>query len=556
MSTNYRSKVLARTKDSTGAARQLTVWEEDSSKSLPNKDNTIVLFPRMYSHFTFEYEYKNNPFQHADVYVTNRFTMDTVKFLVACNNTSPQYATLAGSSNYTQTSYIKAYCKSDGGKRSIVEVVLSMNDFMYGDIYVQFYDSADAKEQYCAPIIVQFTNAPTILQGGIYKWRPNLASGTSALYDYDNVFHDGYGAFGPPLQKQSDLGRTDVLTGNISESANFYYNDFMSANRLITNGYVDYDVSPKRSYSGHPTYVIEYVGIIPSAFSSAFGINQQPITFVPLNNEQSAYLTSSVDNITAMYNDSKSLTMTSRSDLFFPYSAVQMYSANDNSITTLECSVVKYIAHLTANSADRPDDEWFRKHTRVCADFVLSGLNPYWTGESEDLALVLTYDERPYYALNAHYTPPIFELSWYAAGTPTDYYLLRKNGNKNNDADWIQVFSASQYNKTYVYREGDVIPDSSNVNADNSIALTEENYHIVDNLPDLALDTNNRPIIKMQCGDTTWYSDDADAASHFQIQDETVVNNLKATVFRMSDWAGIDFSLDGADAEFIVIYNV
>ena len=383
MSTNYRSGILSRFTDSTGNSRQLHVWEEDSSKSLPNNDNTVVLFPRMYSHFSFEYEYKNSPFNNADVYITNRFTMDTTKCTVVCNTTSPQYTTLAGVNNYNQTSYIKSYYKTTGIKSSVVEVVLSMNDFMYGDIYVQFYDSADAKDTYCEPIIIQFTNAPTVLQGGIYKWRPNLATSTSALYDYDNVFHDGFGAFGPPPQKQYDLGRTDVLTGNASDSAKFYYNDFMDDDRLITNGYVDYTKTPLRSYSGHPAYVIEYIGIVPSAFSSAFGINQQPVTFAPLNNEQFAYLTVADNDLQKMYADTQSLTMSSRpAELFFPHSAVQMYSAT-NGIKTLECAVVKYIAHLTANSATRHDDKWLREHTCVCADFVLSGVDPFWMSDDK-----------------------------------------------------------------------------------------------------------------------------------------------------------------------------
>jgi hypothetical protein len=590
MSVNKRTLLLHRTTDSENNKRSLNVYEEDTNKPL-NVDNSniVILYPRMYSRITFEYEYKTMSFLWADVYVTNRFTMDTIKETVsfdhAIDTGDAAIYGLANNSLAEPTSYIRVSADTVR-KCSIIEVVLSMNDFMYGDIYVQFYDRANEKERYCAPIIVQFTNAPTVLQGGIYKWRPNLAKDTSALYDYDNVFHDGYGAFGPPPQKQCDLGRTDVLTGNASESAKFYYNDFMSTDRLITNGYADYSKSPKRSYSGHPTYVIEYAGIVPSAFSSAFGINQQPVTFVPLNNEQSAYLTSSVDDIPVMYADSKSLTMTSRpADLFFPHSAVQMYSAANHGVATLDCSVVKYIAHLTANSVDRPDDEWFRKHTRVCADFVLSGLDPYWTGESNELPILTT--DRLYYVFNnVSYTPNVFELSWFAAGNGTSYYLVKKcpaNADRiewiNDTNNWIQVFTKENHpdyllsdkticanNKTVMCKENDPV----SVQAYNGVTyITDPAQCIYDNIEDIELDNNGHPLIVHEnyapphiLHGSYSFSDNSYVTGHntyvsFRVMNETVENGLHAVVYRVSDNGDADsnFELDDADAEFAIIYR-
>ena len=268
-----------------------------------------------------------------------------------------------------------------------VTLVLSMADFPhFGDIDFQFYDSDAKKDEYSDPAIVQFTNAPTIYIADIYKWRPNLSVSTSAIEDYDNVFASG---FGSRLSGVPNTGRVNVLTGNVADSDS--YNDILSADRLITNGYRN--SATNASYSGHPVYMIEYVGIVPSSFSSAFGIPdgnvRKPVTFSAIgqkdNGDSSAYLVSAMDfniNNPDRLQDAYALRMYTRDDeIFFPYSAVPLVSSTSAQYnTTITASIRKFIAHCTAFSGNK-DDKWFREHTRVCADFALAGVDPEWISE-------------------------------------------------------------------------------------------------------------------------------------------------------------------------------
>lgn len=552
MSVNRRTRILYRTKDSQNENRELEVFEEDTSRDLIN---ATTLYANTYSRITFEYEFKTSTFTFADVYITNRFTMDTYY-----KNNPPIYFDTGSDSFITipnTNSYFRA-CVDTTNKRTKLEVVLSMADFMYGDIYVQFYDESDKKERYCAPIIVQFTNAPTVCVSNIYKWNPNSAT---QLPDEDTVFTSSFGSISACVP---DTGRTDVLTNNALSTE--YYNDFMSANRLITNGLAKDETS---SLSGHPVYTIEYTAFVPSAFSEQFGYYTSSVAFSAINNEH-GYLTSAVDNWQIMQTEKFDLNMYLR-DTDRKYQLVAAKSYNDT-ITMIGGTKQTFVAHLTAALDDKPD-KWFRQHTRACADFVLSGLDPYWTGESDELPprIRLAYSQREFVGLDDRYAPQVFELVWYATGTPTWYYVLRKGGDKNVDADWISVFDPNNYKKmsssgdvrivTYVYRKGDIIPDSVSITETNSIALTPDKYHILDNLPELELDENNHPIIKMYClGHGTWYSDDKNAAIHYHIEEEVSKAGLKAVVYRTSDWfkeTNPDrFSINDTDAEFMILYKV
>ena len=40
----------------------------------------------------------------------------------------------------------------------------------------------------------------------------------------------------------------------------------------------------------------------------------------------------------------------------------------------------KFNVYLTASDVD---DKWLRDHTRVCADFVLTGIDPYWMSDDK-----------------------------------------------------------------------------------------------------------------------------------------------------------------------------
>ena len=268
-----------------------------------------------------------------------------------------------------------------------------MADFMYGDICVQFYDDPNNKDQYCAPVIVQFTNAPTVNAVGVYKWRPNFT--TKTIEDYDNIFTS---SFGSRLTDIADEGRTDVFT-SIGSTNVEYYNDFMKSDRLITNGMAKQRLSEddhEESISGHPVYMVEYRTFVPSAFSEMFGVNHSPtaVSFSAINAE-SGYLTSAVDNWQTMQSEKINLRLYTQNDAFRPDGEkgprsfldpeFQLTAAKSgtNPVTTVGGIRRVYVAHLTAASANRPDDEWFRDHTRVCADFVLTGIDPYWMSDDK-----------------------------------------------------------------------------------------------------------------------------------------------------------------------------
>ena len=374
MSVNKRTLLLHRTKDSEGNNRELDVFEEDTMTDLVN---ATTLYADTYSRITFEYEFKTSTFERADVYITNRFTMDTYKNTsISFNVSESQFIGIPNT-----VSYFRAYVDTTN-KRTKLEVVLSMLDFMYGDIYVQFYDESDKKERYCAPIIVQFTNAPTIHAVGVYKWRPNFT--TRNVEDYDNIFTSSFGCRRDYI---SEAGRSDVLTAGTNTD---YYNDFMSNDRLITNGYADPNKvgGNEVSISGHPVYMVEYRSFVPSAFSEMFGVNHSPtvVSFSARNNGK-GYLTSAVDDWQAMNTDKLDLRMyTKDDDTSFLNTEYQLTAAKlyDNTEKTIGGIRRVFVAHLTAASGtDRPDDEWFRDHTRVCADFVLTGLDPYWMSDDK-----------------------------------------------------------------------------------------------------------------------------------------------------------------------------
>lgn len=255
MSTNKDIVLLQRNKDSLNKDRKLVVYEKDNSVdfSFTNAEQKdIVLYAHTYSHILASYEYKTDTFKRADVYVTNRFTMDTVK--TSIDTTQNSQVDLKDCSQLT--SWVDTV-----NQRTMIELVLSMNDFDYGDIYIQFYDDPKEKDKYCAPIIVQFTNTPTIYLADIFKTNPSKSN--PDVEDYDNIFSS---AFGSELKEIPDIGRTDVLTGN-NVSNSEYYNDFMSNNRLITNGLIENAV---KSVNGHPVYSVKYCSFLPSTFSKEF----------------------------------------------------------------------------------------------------------------------------------------------------------------------------------------------------------------------------------------------------------------------------------------------
>ena len=445
--------------------------------------------------------------------------------------------------------------------------------------------------QYCAPVIVQFTNAPTIFVANVYKWRPNFT--TTAVEDYDNIFTSSFGSrWQPGNVDMPDQGRTDVLTGYAQNAE--YYNDFMKSDRLITNGYVDPE-NHGVSLSGHPVYMVEYRSFVPSAFSEMFGIDHSPtaVSFSAIN-EEKGYLTSAVDDWQIMHNDKLNLYMYTQDDAdegrSFLHPEYQLTAAKSGTNTGKIGGIKRvYVAHLTAASGtDKPDDEWFRDHTRVCADFVLTGLDPYWTGESDELPVLDT--DRLYYVFkNVSYTPTVFELSWFAAGDGTSYYLVKKcpagqNRSEwiNNVDNWIQVFTKEsaypQYklsdkvicanNSEVMCKQGDASIESQNSDDDVDITyITDPSQCIFDSIEDIELDADGHPLVVhenyLDYGVLHGRYSFSDGSSvignssnaHFRVMDETVKNGLHAVVYRVADNYSYDFSLEEADAEFAIIYR-
>lgn len=388
MSTNQSNNtVLFRPLDSENKQRFVRVIEHSNEHphtamhvDFHGEFKDVRYYPRTFARMEILHKYLDDPFDYADITITNRFTMESTNFTVKFVDDSDTNLTTCRVIDGKQASMYISQVIADA-KVNDIHLVLSMHDFMYGDVCVQFYEDENHKDQYDTPIIFQFTNAPTVFTGDIYKMLPGNTESTSAIKDYDNVFSS---AFGTKLLNKVDSGRTNVLPPAFAESE--YYNDFLSANRLMTNGCMDSntELNPPRSLSGHPTYVVEYTCIVPSAFSSAFGIRQRPVDFVPFNNDEYAYLTLSADDLSAMYEDTQRLSMTTNADAFTAHSAVTVFSASrDDSATTMDCAIRKYTAYLATSPEDRPDDAWFRDHTRVCADFVLTGIDPCWMSDDK-----------------------------------------------------------------------------------------------------------------------------------------------------------------------------
>lgn len=413
MSTTKTRELLYRSKAKSTSPNDIVLLavEHDNSEDFNatkyptyfNRDGIkdVTLYAHTYVRIECMIQFNNlEEFKHCDVVITDRFTMDSESVLQldsdnaqdSTNPNNPKYYNVQ-IKNYSIAQFAfdkQARTDTDsrinGKKFTNVTLVLSMADFPhFGDIDFQFYVDATKKDEYSDPAIVQFTNAPTIYIADIYKWRPNLAASTSAIEDYDNVFTSG---FGSRLSGIPDSGRVNVLTGNVADSDS--YNDFLSADRLITNGYRN--SATNASYSGHPVYMIEYVGIVPSSFSSAFGIpngnTREPVTFSAIGQndkgESSAYLVSAMDfnvNNPDRLQDAYALRMYTRDDIFFSASVVPLVSSTTAQYnTTITASIRKFIAHCTAFSGVK-DDKWFREHTRVCADFALAGVDPEWISE-------------------------------------------------------------------------------------------------------------------------------------------------------------------------------
>lgn len=225
------------------------------------------------------------------------------------------------------------------------------------------------------------------------------------------------------------------------------------------------------------------------------------------------------------------------------------------------------------------------------ADFRIALGTDYLIYEDGGLPdIASTYNTRTYVIIgNKNYTPPVFELTWFAAGDDTNYYLLKKNGRRDpayKDTDWIKVFRRSEkedenenvvtaHNRTFMYKVNDPLA-GSNPQTTTSIYITTEEDCVIDNLPELELDSNNRPIVIFEAAgyDRSFTFSDTDLEEnknitaifdpslgprehglHFMVVEESRQDGINTIIFRVSDRNDYDYTISNADAEFAISYR-
>ena len=609
--------------------RALLVFEHDNMSNFDKSTHStyytdsvkdIMFCAHTYTRIECLIQYFDTRFEHCEVTITDRFTMDSTRFTLEYTNathgsdSNPKYYNRQikdysiAQFAYDQIARTDADDRINGKKFTNVTLLLSMADFPhYGDIVFQFYGQNEStKDTYSDPVIVQFTNAPTIYQSNLYKWHPHNIENQNQ-YDPDNVFNSAFGEFwnsAANTRSAADSGRVNVLTADTADG----YIDVYTTNRLMTNGIRDWN-DPPMSLSGHPMYIAHYDSFVPKSFSDVFGINQRPVKFttIPLQEELGsnccAYLTTSgstdiITNPDDAFNIRIKQVSPDESSNNMKLIVVSGADAGANSaLTGYHQRFNAYIGCITGDAdlsdgngtlfKNRKPDAWYRTHTMLHANFALTGLDPYWTGESDELPILMT--DRLYYVFNnASYTPNVFELSWFAAGAGTSYYLVKKcptgqdrNTWINDTANWIQVFTKEnrpEYllsdkticadNKTVMCKENDPVAGQ----ASNGVKyITDPSQCIYDNIEDIELDNNGRPLVVHETYQTYGvlhgrrsFSDNSRLSyeaypsfAYFRIISETSKNGLHAVVYRVSDNGNSDsnFELDDADAEFAVIYR-
>ena len=306
MSTNRDTCLLYRdhAKASSGE-RALLVFEHDNMSNFDKSTHStyytdsvkdIMFCAHTYTRIECLIQYFDTRFEHCEVTITDRFTMDSTRFTLEYTNathgsdSNPKYYNRQikdysiAQFAYDQIARTDADDRINGKKFTNVTLLLSMADFPhYGDIVFQFYGQNEStKDTYSDPVIVQFTNAPTIYQSNLYKWHPHNKENQNQ-YDPDNVFNSAFGEFwnsATNTRSAADSGRTNVLTADAADG----YIDVYTNNRLMTNGIRDWG-DPAMSLSGHPVYIAHYDTFVPKTFSDVFGINQRPVKFttIPFN---------------------------------------------------------------------------------------------------------------------------------------------------------------------------------------------------------------------------------------------------------------------------------
>lgn len=214
------------------------------------------------------------------------------------------------------------------------------------------------------------------------------------------------------------------------------------------------------------------------------------------------------------------------------------------------------------------------------ADFKIALGTDYIVYEAGELPdIESTYKDRAFEILEntTMYTPVAFELIWFGAGDNTNYYLLKKGGNRQNRQDWIKVFRKTPKDSpdekvitadghTFIYKEGD--PVASTAQQYGNYKVVTADTCVIDAIEDIQLDKNQRPIVIFESGSTVNYSDNEDLSYltaenpntvnqplRFKIISESRTAGIDTIVFRVSDRSDRNFSIENADAEFAISYR-
>ena len=472
--------------------RTLLVFEHNNMSNFDKSSHStyytdgvkdIMFCAHTYTRIECLIQYFDTRFEHCEVTITDRFTMDSTRFTLEHTNathgsgSNPKYYNRQvkdysiAQFAYDQTARTDTDDRINGKKFTNVTLLLSMADFPhYGDIVFQFYGQNEStKDTYSDPVIVQFTNAPTVYQSNLYKWHPHNKTDQNQ-YDPDNVFNSAFGEFwnsAAETRSAADTGRTNVLTANAADG----YIDVYTDNRLMTNGIRDWG-DPAMSLSGHPMYIAHYDSFVPKSFSDTFGIEQRPVKFatIPLQEELGsnccAYLTTSgstdaVTNPDDAFNIRIKQVSPDESSNNMKLIVVSGADAGANSaLTGYHQRFNAYIGCISGNAdlsdgngtlfKNRKSDAWYRTHTMLHANFALTNVDPYWLANTEEF--MTDYSYRHYRIIDdyADYGTPIAERKWVYHGWGTRYYTLNKGcyEDRYNPENWTMIYEARYSNRS------------------------------------------------------------------------------------------------------------
>lgn len=379
MATFSKKTEILRTTRRKGDNPDYVIYAEEGSNELADQSIAPAeYYPHMYTRLSV-YAQVESHYNYADVYVTDRFTMNTYKLMEFEMPYDAQHPSVDqavfGFIDGTNIGYNAAYFAAT--KYVSFSVIVPISDVMCGNLYVLFYDNENAKDEDMYPVILDINNAPSVYIADLYKWRP-ITDGQE--FDYDNVFND---YFGSVSSHKPDSGRTNVLTGSVANSDS--YNDFLSEDRLISNGIRD--TSKWASISGHPLYVAEYRTFVPQTLTDLYAEQGKCIGVKPIT---SAYLVKTDDfSTSALKSEHLKIDLREIADPDCTTATVVTALTRSTDIITLTGNCQKfnaYIGYSNNSPIDRTHytDEWFRNHTMLHADFELSGVDPYWMGTPQD----------------------------------------------------------------------------------------------------------------------------------------------------------------------------